>query len=689
MRDRWGVHRGKNAASLVLAALIVAVSLLPARTTAQQLPPGGPTAAPGGGPPINISVSVPPEATKYVPEQDLVQLIYEFTLWRSGEFIARLEAVDETLTPLFQAMRETVGVNITLPDTSAIRKQAKDTIEQVGRSKTVAEAQQHLNRLAQLGTSVGDAYSSLRVQATPLQQGSQTQGKEIAGKVSALMQQEAARMQADIQQRLQAKATAKSSQIAAQAASAMQSYIMAQVAQARDPAAMAGIAGQAQAYAGQLTAQLTAELQAELDAEAKAAEQDAQAQLQKRIDELVGEQGKALTRIQELSGDVDQRLEALTKQKLAAYDAYKDRALTRLRDTMRKVMEGELARAEALIKKEAPAASALPPGSAKGFDRDTLLARVQQDREALSRLLGEANSQQEFAEAAASLQARWAGVQKELERTLVQETRQARDQIKAKLDETKAASLLAGGVEKTNQGIQVLERMQREQGKLDAKNADSLKKLKLLKGELQEASNLVQEFNREYAKNPITLSIQQLLDLKDRLQAKLEAIERAVKEKSLVPSSAGVFIEAENEARAELLPRDVEWASTKEINPSWRPKPMSGNAVWYLSRGGETLSYFVNAPVDGVYTFWVRDLNDGRHAVSRRLITITIDGKRLGDFEPSSTIGRWTWHKITTVTLSAGQHQMNVTKTATTSAAAQLDAFYLTTDPNETPKDTP
>jgi hypothetical protein len=682
MRNRWSVHGGKNAASVALAALIVAVSLLPARTTAQQLPPGG-------GPPINISVSVPPEASKYVPEQDLVLLIYEFTLWRSGEFLARLEAVDETLTPLFQAMRETVGVDIKLPDTSAIRKQAKDAIEQVGRSKTVAEAQQHLNRLAQLGTSVGDAYSSLKVQAAPLQQGAQAKGKEIESKVSALMQQEAARMQADIQKRIQAKATAKSSQIAAQAASAMQSYIMAQIAQTRDPAAMAGIAGQAQAYASQLMAQLTSELQTELNTEAKAAEQDARAQLQKRLDELIGDPGKALARIQELSGDVDQRLEALTKQKLAAYDVYKDRALTRLRDTMRKVMEGELARAEALIKKEAPAASALPPGSAQGLDRDTLLARVQQDRQALSRLLGQANSQQEFAEAAASLQARWAGIQKELERTRVQETRQAMDQIKAKLDEAKAASQLAAAVEKTDQGIQVLERMQRQQGKLDAKNADSLKKLKLLKGELQQANSLVQEFNREYAKNPPTLSIQQLLDLKDLLQTKLEAIERAVKDKSLIPSSAGVFIEAENEARAELLPRDVEWASTKEINPRWRPKPMSGNAVWYLSRGGETLYYFVNAPLDGSYSLWVRDLNDGRQAESARSITVTIDGKRLGDFPPSSNIGPWTWHKITTVTLSAGQHQMNVTKTATTSAAAQLDAFYFTTDPNETPKDTP
>jgi hypothetical protein len=41
--------------------------------------------------------------------------------------------------------------------------------------------------------------------------------------------------------------------------------------------------------------------------------------------------------------------------------------------------------------------------------------------------------------------------------------------------------------------------------------------------------------------------------------------------------------------------------------------------------------------------------------------------------------GAYFWHEAGTVQLKAGKHTLRVTKAATTSGAAEIDAYYLTT----------
>jgi archaellum component FlaG (FlaF/FlaG flagellin family) len=277
-------------------------------------------------------------------------------------------------------------------------------------------------------------------------------------------------------------------------------------------------------------------------------------------------------------------------------------------------------------------------------------------------------------------QARWQAARKDIENAKAQGGALLLQELNARLQQTNTEAELRSGLQTTRDGIAALEKLQK-QGPLNTKNADALKKLKVLLPQLQEGLALIAEVR---AAKP-TDDLAKLISLKDRVQAKLEAIQLLVKQQGTIDVAAGVLIEAEGESATRLLPRDVKWASTKEINPSWRPKP-SGGADWYLSRGDETLTYFFQAPVAGLYYLWVRDLNDGNHPIQNRSITILVDGKRLGDFPSNDKPdAQWNWHKVTQVQLTADQHQMDVIKTATTSSAAQLDAFYFTTDPNDVP----
>ncbi|MEK7071867.1 MAG: hypothetical protein AAB959_01090, partial [Patescibacteria group bacterium] len=168
-------------------------------------------------------------------------------------------------------------------------------------------------------------------------------------------------------------------------------------------------------------------------------------------------------------------------------------------------------------------------------------------------------------------------------------------------------------------------------------------------------------------------------DIFDKMVADLKALEAT--------KGTGVTIEAESEVSTNLLPRTESWHSIKGRSAeSWRP-PMFGTGYWYLSRGGESLSYNFTAPKDGQYNIWVRDYVDNFQPRGVRRITIIFDGKNYGTFPETSAsvpadnkIGVFAWHKVGSgVNLKAGGHAMKIIKETTSSGAAILDSFYLTT----------
>ena len=153
------------------------------------------------------------------------------------------------------------------------------------------------------------------------------------------------------------------------------------------------------------------------------------------------------------------------------------------------------------------------------------------------------------------------------------------------------------------------------------------------------------------------------------------------KESSLYSSHheqlTGITIEAEDELSANVISTKGSW--------QWRSRelsnlPHSGKGYWYLSRGGDWLLYVFNVPSDGTYKLWVKDLNDRKHPHEARTILVNIDSGREFRVPANTSPGSygWGWHLIGTVYLTKGKHIMKVVKESTTSAAAVLDAFYVT-----------
>jgi hypothetical protein len=160
---------------------------------------------------------------------------------------------------------------------------------------------------------------------------------------------------------------------------------------------------------------------------------------------------------------------------------------------------------------------------------------------------------------------------------------------------------------------------------------------------------------------------------------------------TVTPSTAGLgYIEAESYTSADVQKTGATWDSTEERCPTWRGNDWSGTGDYYLSHGGDTLSYSFNVPDSAKYAMWMRDWSDTNHAKGDRQINVMIDGVTVGTFDAAYSFNKGTtgygWDKLTNIDLSAGSHTMKITKKDTTSSAAIIDDFFFTPDLNEMPK---
>jgi hypothetical protein len=155
-------------------------------------------------------------------------------------------------------------------------------------------------------------------------------------------------------------------------------------------------------------------------------------------------------------------------------------------------------------------------------------------------------------------------------------------------------------------------------------------------------------------------------------------------------AGSSIDISTEDFTSADVQKTGATWDSTVEKCPTWRGNDWSGTGDYYLSHGGDTLTYSFTAPQKGTYALWMRDWSDTNHAKGDRQVTITLDGSTVGTFDAANAFNRGTtgygWDKFTNVDLSAGSHTLKITKKDTTSSAAIVDHILLTPDLSKTPQ---
>jgi len=614
-----------------------------------------------------------------VPESDMVELIGHMTRWKSADLFAHLEAVDEILTPLYGDIRDVLGAGTLLPDVAGIRMEYEAKVDAVYQSATAAEAEDRVRELIESSQALRERFQRVAEQmlsvAAELEKEGMDLQQELPAKIDAWVQAENERIGQQIAQEDELEKAALQARMEEEAMSRAEALARAAGANAD----LQAIKSQVDAEMAPIIAQAGKELQEKMMRRGEELREELDQAVEEKADELSGGVFSKLARIRDSCQKVSERIEELARQRMSSYDVYYQKFLKKKGEIIGKAVDAQLAPAEAVIQSFA---SELATGRSEGRDLPSagdLLAGLSEDKQTLVARLMEAESDAEIDEAVNQFRSRWDEVRKALEAARVEGAQEIIDSTRARLAENDVESSLRKALTDITAGIKEIEEA-RAQGEIGARAEETLMKLRQLLPQVQEGLALIDELNGAEAGD----GVEALLELKDRLQGKLDSIRRCCEEASLFPGH-GIFIEAENESSADLLPGTEAWYSNKETDAAWRPGA-SGNSDWYLSRGGESLTYQFDVLEDGAYTLWIRDLaTTGKEG--QRAVSVTVDGVDYGEFAENPNAapepGAFGWHMAATVSLTAGRHTLVITKAATTSGAAILDCFYLTADPDE------
>ncbi|MBM4404826.1 MAG: hypothetical protein FJ039_01385 [Chloroflexi bacterium] len=632
--------------------------------------PSVPTPPPHGGPPdINIEIpkgtgiDIPAFAKEALSDQEFIDVFCATARWQTQIFFDVMDVMSAAM-PKVHAAAKRSGVDLTIPDIGKAKSEGEAKLSALCAVKTVAQAQDSLTDLLTFANDQRTLFMGM--------------GQLIEQQMTAA----GTRLQASIEGQLTQFVNAEASRLQAEIEGAVSGFVASALAAAGprpNPAAItAAVTAQVNALVAQKETELTQRIQA-------------------RVDSIVAAETGSLREIEEVLTEMGKQIDPLILNGSAKAQAYKKQALDKRKALVSKMIDANIAKARAQMepyRKDLDAAKAKDP-TVKSIDDIT--AQLNSERRTLERTIDElfapniisAEAEARFRAAVEEFAQRWENLSKEAGKTkiswatLIQIVRPQLAAAKAQLQ----------------QALQEINQVQAQAtGKTDSQSlaVNALASdLNALKGRINALVTRVDSaISTLDGPAPAELP-QSFLDQLTALQKDGEALLADVKGVDYKATKRlSLLIQAEDQFAASVARPGTSWDSTEEVRPSWR-KDWIGTGDWYLSRGGDKLSYRFDVPNDGVFYIWVRDMRDDKHPYGARSINIAIDGKLLGEFnEVQQANDRFLWHRLTaqgdatrpfTVAISAGSHVMEVSKARTTSAAAVLDAYYFTTDAQETP----
>lgn len=637
---------------------------------AQQPPiPPTPTRPPTPTPPViptpdipkysfkGPSLDIPREARQSISDKDFIDVFCLTSQWQMELFYQVMDIwgpgfvkVKEIATPM--------GVQMDIPDLAALKAQGKAKVDAVCAAASVEAAQSAVGELLSFGSATQDTFQQV---GKTLEARFRDEGNKLAVKIEKQANDYAEQEKTRLTKEMSTKIAALIPKSSGGA-----------------PPNMQAIQAQINTLVQQTVAEITQNMEKYVNGIVEK-EVGPFKQLDALLTDLGAKSVKA--RATDTPRGAELKRQAIAKRKQIVQRML-DVNITRAKTEL----EGARADLE-LAKRNDP--------SVKNVDE--ILAELARDRQALERKIDTAlasdvpgaDAEIQFRAAIDEFVNKWTALAQQAEKQRPNAIT-IRDRARPQLILAKA-QLLAGA-----QSITLL--LSQSAGKTDSQseavNAQA-SQLTALKDKLNALASRIDQAIATLDKVTADSPVKPLMELLDAIQKEGDALQNDIGAgKATASKRESVFIQAEDELAAFVTKPGTEWDSVKENKPSWRAG-WTGTGDWYLSRQGDKLTYKFNIQNRGVFYVWVRDWDDGKHSPGSGAIDMEFYwGSSSAPLKnvPENTVrnSQHQWHQVGQVTLGApGQIGFSVLKSTTTSKAAILDAFFLSTDANERPPEAP
>jgi len=347
---------------------------------------------------------LPADVREQVPEEDLLEVFCLMTKWKSGEFFASMDALQEILEPAVQELRS-VGLEAEMPDIAGYKAEGQAKLDAICQALNREEAESAVQDFISFGNSVRQ---DLQGANNSLAQDLKAKGEEfknkITGQIDAWVEEEKNQLQTDVETEANQLAEELRMQLEQQA----QNMNFGSEAEAR-------------AF-GESGAQ---RIRATIENRVSELIEDKKAQLETavndKISEIIGMDVERFKEIGESMGNIEEAIGKKAADNLSQYEQYRVQAMAKRKDLIINILDQKIGQAAELIREKASLLDEARLNDPTVKTAEEYISELEADKEALSAEIQSAldrNAESAVDLAIANMQQKWLNIRSKLEADL-------------------------------------------------------------------------------------------------------------------------------------------------------------------------------------------------------------------------------------------------------------------------------
>jgi hypothetical protein len=345
--------------------------------------------------------TIPQNVREQVQEKDLVEVVCLMSKWKTGEYFAALDSLQEILVPALTELKN-LGISVEVPNISAKRAEADGKLNAICNAPTYESAESAAQDFANSAQGIKSAFGGLQ---TSLSSELKSKGEEMKTKVESGLKKWAD------EEGVKTKAGAE--KVATELGNKLQSQLVAEMQKKGFKKAE-----EANAYAASRMSGIKKQIESAINSYNESRKAEIDANINKQASEILGfdvEKWQAL-------GDKLNGIEGLISQSIAekikSYDKYRDQAFEKRKEMILLVVNKNFDVAVEKIKEQEEYLKAAKENDPAVKSAKEHLAELNADKEKLKdELLSmDLESEADFAGITEAVKEKWNGARERLEK---------------------------------------------------------------------------------------------------------------------------------------------------------------------------------------------------------------------------------------------------------------------------------
>jgi hypothetical protein len=314
---------------------------------------------------------LPTDVREMVPEKDLLEVFCLMTKYKSGEFFATVDALEEVLAPALEELRN-IGLEAEIPDIANYKNQGQEKLTAICQAQTWKEAQAAANDFINFGESVRTKLQGLNAS---LGQDLKTKGEELKSKIETKIENEISswveQEKVKIQNEIENGASTYAESLRIKLENDIQNMSFDSEAEA-------------QAYANNRAQQIKSQVEQWVKNEVEKKKTEMEARVNSEVLEIIGMPVENFKLIGEKMGNIEETIQKIAAEKTKQYEQYKLEALAKRKQIIITILDQKISQAEDLIKSKESLLTEAKLNDPTVKTASEYIAELQSDKEVLA-----------------------------------------------------------------------------------------------------------------------------------------------------------------------------------------------------------------------------------------------------------------------------------------------------------------